>query len=60
MKLASKLFMCNFMCFLFSLEEFSDERKVISGKRYFYYHCVNKMPGHLPGHLLGHFSDNLV
>ena len=25
-------------------------------ERYFYHHCVYKMPGHLPGHLPGHFG----
>ena len=44
----------------FSLEECGDEEGMIGGERYFYYHCVYKMPGHLPGHLPGHFSDYIV
>ena len=40
----------------FSLEECGDEGGTIGSERYFYYHCVYKMPGHLPGH----FSDYIV
>ena len=55
-----KFFSRNFSCFLFSLEECGDERMTIGDERFFYCHCVNKMPGHLHGHLPGHFGDNMV
>ena len=40
----------------FSLEECGDEEWTIGCERYFYYHCVYKMPGHLPRH----FSNYIV